>query len=177
MSSPITSASAPKVSKNPGLTIELKADTTGKLSPNLHSFTRPIPSAIDSLSNTPALEPDWIDVDDASDYDNNDGVQYLYISSESPFYRPPVTPRTSSYISVSGFPFACDALAEEDPLFAEPTADDELDSNSGDNVVMIADTDEDPDSQSHIEWKFTVTLDQAKPTRTETDNEALRPIF
>ncbi|KAG5729055.1 hypothetical protein E4T56_gene19946, partial [Termitomyces sp. T112] len=153
MSSPVASTFTSKVSKNPGLTIDLKAHTSRKLYSNLHSFTRQLPSAISSLSNTPALEPDWIDEDDASDCGNSDEVQYIYITSDSPFYRPPTTPR-SSYITVSGFQFACDPLAEEDLSSGESTSNELASDN---NVVVIVDTGltEDPDSQSNIEWNFT----------------------
>ncbi|KAH0588627.1 hypothetical protein H2248_004452 [Termitomyces sp. 'cryptogamus'] len=174
MSSPVASTFTSKVSKNPGLTIDLKAHTSRKLYSNLHSFTRQLPSAISSLSNTPALEPDWIDEDDASDCGNSDEVQYIYITSDSPFYRPPTTPR-SSYITVSGFQFACDPLAEEDLSSGESTSNELASDN---NVIVIVDTGltEDPDSQPNIEWNFTETLDQVKPVRTETENEAFRAI-
>ncbi|KAG6899393.1 hypothetical protein C0993_010612 [Termitomyces sp. T159_Od127] len=174
MSSPVASTFTSKVSKNPGLTIDLKADTSRKLPSNLSSISRVLPSSVSSLTNTPALEPDWMDEDNASDNGNNDDVQYIYISSDSTFYRPPATPRTSSYVTVSGFPFACDALIEEDSLFADFAFDDESSSNSGDDNVMIVDTDltEESDLQYNTDsWKFTETLDQIKSTRTDIDNE------
>lgn len=142
-----------------------------------YSISRPLPTAISSLTNTPALESDWIDEDDAFDYGDNDEVQYIYISSDSAFYQPPATPRASSYVTVSGFPFACDALIEEDPLFAELAFDDESSADSGDdNAIVIVDTDltEDTDLQYNTEWKFTETLDQIKSTRMDIDNE-VRP--
>ncbi|KAG6891021.1 hypothetical protein C0992_010994 [Termitomyces sp. T32_za158] len=178
MSSPAASTLTSKVSKNPGLTIDLEADTSKKLTSNLYSISRPLPTSVSSLTNTPALEPDWIDEDDASDYGDNAEVQYIYISSDSIFYRPPATPPTSSYVNISGFPFACDALKEEDPFLAE-LAFDELNSGSGDdNVVVIVDTDstEDSDSQSNTGWKFTEKLGETKSTRTDIDNEAIRLI-
>jgi hypothetical protein len=76
----------------------------------------------DSLRNTPALEPSAdSDSDSDSDFEENDdedeNIQYVYIPADSPFHRSLSTPRSSAYPSFTGFPFACDALAEEDPLF------------------------------------------------------------
>jgi hypothetical protein len=76
----------------------------------------------DYSRNTPALEPS-ADSDSDSDSDceddDSDNVQYVYIPADSPFHRNLSTPRTSAYPSFTGFPFACDALAEEDPLFVK----------------------------------------------------------
>jgi len=94
----------------------------------------------DSFTNTPALEPSAdSDSDSDSDFEDDDGddVQYVYIPADSPFHRSLSTPRSSTYTSFTGFPFACDALAEEDPLFVKtPGAwfDEELQSVSGDDA-------------------------------------------
>ncbi|KAG5644524.1 hypothetical protein DXG03_008266 [Asterophora parasitica] len=164
-------ATSSKASKNPGLALDL----TRAASQSSKSVQRLSPAH--SLSKTPELEPDWNSDDDASDFGDDDDAQYVYIYADSPFYRGPSL-RTSSYISFSGFPFACDALAEEDPLFADsPDAlfDKELSSESGpDNsddiyiVVVDADLAKDMDSQSSHQWNLMElqgSLDLSKQNR------------
>ncbi|KAG6910413.1 hypothetical protein DXG01_010768 [Tephrocybe rancida] len=171
----IASTSSSKGSKNLKLALDLTRATSEQWSPK-YSATLQFTSSVSSLSNTPALEPDWTDEHDALDNEDDDEAQYVYIAADSPFYRAPSTPRTSSYLSVSGFPFACDALAEEDPLFAPScsTFDDEFDAVPRDNtVIVIVDAGfvDNNDSQINNEWKFTEVFDQVKPTRLDVDNE------
>jgi hypothetical protein len=93
----------------------------------------------ESLSDTPALEPST-DSDSDSDSDcedDGDDVQYVYIPADSPFHRDLSTPCSAAHTSFTGFPFACDALAEEDPLFVStPGAwfDEELQRIVGDDA-------------------------------------------
>ncbi|KAG6832087.1 hypothetical protein H0H87_002915 [Tephrocybe sp. NHM501043] len=167
MSSSIASTSSTKASKKLGLTLDLNRDAHVSMSSS-YSATLRLPSAVDSLSNTPELEPDWTTERDTTDNDDDDDAQYIYIAADSPFYRAPSTPQTSSYLSVSGFPFACDALAEEDPLFAQPSGvfDDELSSESGEHgPVVIVDTSF--MEVSDVEWKVTESLDPMKLTRAD----------
>ena len=74
------------------------------------------------MANTPDLEP-CTDSDSDSDSDceddDDEDAQYVYIPADSPFHRGLPSPSTSAYASFTGFPFACDALAEEDPLFVK----------------------------------------------------------
>ncbi|KAG6836475.1 hypothetical protein H0H93_007644 [Arthromyces matolae] len=164
-----------KPSRNPGLALELKVDASFE-----DLFSRQLPSAISSMSNTPLLEPDWLsDIDDMSIYDDDAEVQYIFIEADNQFFRPPASPHTSSYLSFNGFPFACDALAEEDPLFglsSDDSFEEELDPDNWNNgLIVIVDTDlaEDADTQLSLEWKFTENLDQIKPARIGVDkNEA-----
>ncbi|KAG6865113.1 hypothetical protein C0991_005013 [Blastosporella zonata] len=181
MTTPFTSTSSMKVSKNPGLALDLKRNVLGSFSPS-YSVSLRSPSGVSSLSNTPELEPDWTNEHDVRDYPDDEEAQYIYIAADSPFYHAPSTPHTSSYLSVSGFPFACDALAEEDPLFAQPSSScgDELEFGSKDkDLVVIVDTDfvEDSDSHPNTEWKFTGSLDSIKPARAEIVNEALEQFL
>jgi hypothetical protein len=84
----------------------------------------------DSRSHTPQLVPDT--EDDTSECGNDSDVQYVYIFDDTPFFREPL-PSSSSYMSFSGFPFACDALVQDDPLFARAPGsvfEDELDLDS-----------------------------------------------
>jgi hypothetical protein len=93
----------------------------------------------ESLTNTPALVPSTdSDSDSESDCeDGGDDVQYVYIPADSPFHRNLSTPRSAAYTSFAGFPFACDALSEADPLFVKtPGAwfDEELQRIVGDDT-------------------------------------------
>jgi hypothetical protein len=116
----------------------------------------------DSSANTPDLEPSAeSDSDSESDCEEDDGdnVQYVYIPADSPFHRSLSTPRTSAYTSFTGFPFACDALAEEDPLFVRtPGAwfDEDIASASGDDRdsgVFVWDSESsEPHSQLRLNW-------------------------
>ncbi|KAG6828843.1 hypothetical protein H0H92_006602 [Tricholoma furcatifolium] len=170
----IISTSTLKVSKNPGLALDLNGNITTTLF-SKHLVPRPLPSAISSLTNTPELEPDWTNEDDASDDGDDTEAQYIYIEAESLFFHAPSSACTTSYLSVSGFPFACDALAEDDPLFSQSLGyfDDALDTDLEDSAVIIADAElmEETGSQANVEWRFTEPLDEVKPTGKEVTLE------
>lgn len=102
------------------------------------------PGTANSFTNTPGLEPSS-DADSDSDFENDEDTQFVYIPANSPFNTAPSTTRTASaYLPLSAIPFACDALAEEDPLFAKSPSDlfdDELQfsmpsSNEKDGVIV-----------------------------------------
>ncbi|KAF5375569.1 hypothetical protein D9615_009163 [Tricholomella constricta] len=190
MSSSIASTSSAncKASKNPGLALNLTNEARGTLLPkNVVVHRRS--SSTSSLSNTPELESDWNSEDDMSDCGDDDDAQYVYIPADSPFYRGPTSPRTSSYLSFSGFPFACDALAEEDPLFAHsPGAlfDKEPEpefTNAAPVIFVDVDLAEDMDMKSDRQWnlmEFRGSLKHAKQAQTPvetSDDSAFRQYF
>lgn len=81
------------------------------------------PGTANSFTNTPGLEPSS-DADSDSENESDDDAQFVYIPANSPFNTAPSTTRTASaYLPLSAIPFACDALAEEDPLFANSPND------------------------------------------------------
>ncbi|KAF9462380.1 hypothetical protein BDZ94DRAFT_1261228 [Collybia nuda] len=81
------------------------------------------PGTANSFTNTPGLEPSS-DADSDSDFESDEDAQFVYIPANSPFNTPASTARTASaYLPLSAIPFACDALAEEDPLFASSPSD------------------------------------------------------
>jgi len=190
MSSLIASTSSTdgthKTSKKPGLALNLTREAS-RTSSSESAATYRRPSSVHSLSNTPELEPDWNNDADADEYGDDD-AQYVYIAADSPFYRGPSSPCTSSYLSVTGFPFACDALAEEDPLFAQsPEAlfDEETESEirNGNHVVIVdGEFAEEMSSRSNHEWnpmEVDRSLYQPKSIQTavDTHSEALKPYF
>lgn len=134
----------------------------------------------DDFWNTPALEfsADY-DSDSDTDFEDDDGddTQYVYIPADSPFHRGLSTPRISAHTSFTGFPFACDALAEEDPLFVKtPGAwfDEELQCitpASGDDRGIFVWDSESPESCSrfHLNWS------SPKPKDTPFFSESAMP--
>ncbi|RDB24876.1 hypothetical protein Hypma_007433 [Hypsizygus marmoreus] len=171
-------------SKNPGLALNL----TGEPSSSTGFVIRGHPATAHSFSDTPRLEPDW-DSDDASDSDEDAEVQYIYIPASSPFYKGPTSPRSSAYLSVSGFPFACDALAQEDPLFVKSPAlfdedfEDELSSLVDDVRIVGVDeaSSEEISSQSNLGWNplkldspIPLNQDKPAPVAFESANVALQ---
>jgi len=157
-----STSSVPRKSKNPGLAIALNL---GEL-PSQCTISRR-PSSVNSLANTPELEPDWHDEDMPEEEDEN--VQYVFIDADSPFYNGPAS--RHPYLSVNAFPFACAALAEDDSLFAEfpdSPLEDELESKVDDNGrVVIVDLDDikDFDTQVFSEWSAEDSSDQLKRPR------------
>ncbi|KAG6825336.1 hypothetical protein H0H92_004036 [Tricholoma furcatifolium] len=99
-------------------------------------------------------------------------AQYIYIEAKSLFFHAPSSACTTSYLSVSGFPFACDALTEDDPLFSQSLGD-ALDTDLEDSAVIIADAElmEETGLQANVEWRFTEHLDEVKPTGKEVTLE------
>ncbi|GLB37964.1 hypothetical protein LshimejAT787_0410150 [Lyophyllum shimeji] len=190
MASPVASTSSVtttrKASKNPGLALRLAQEVSEASSSGPSLKLRRL-SPVHSLSNTPELEPDWDNDDSACESGDEDGAQYVYIAADSPFYRGPSSPRTSSYLALNGYPFACDALAEEEPLFSPRALFDddpgsELEDSTG-VVIVDADSAHDMDSRSTSEWNLIEVkrpLDQVKraPTTVEReDSEASRHYF
>ncbi|KAF8234394.1 hypothetical protein L208DRAFT_835186 [Tricholoma matsutake] len=182
-------------SKNPGLSLNLNLAASS----NPCTVIRRRSSVFDSLTNTPDLEPsadsdsdsDSSDADDEDD--EGDNVQYVYIPADSPFHRSLSTPRTSTCPSFTGFPFACDALAEEDPLFMRtPGAwfDEELQhivSTSGDNIdsgIFVRDNEQsEPHSQCRLNWPSPKPKDthlfseHARRSSMVFDDDELRPYL
>jgi len=146
--------------KNPGLSLNLKLSASS--SSMQCTVIRRRSSMFDSSEHTPELEPcteSDSDSDSDCEGDDNDDAQYVYIPADSPFHRGLLNPRTSAYTSFTGFPFACDALAEEDPLFVKtPGAwfDEELQGivDSGDDVdsgIVVWDS-HSSEAHSQLNW-------------------------
>jgi len=178
-------------SKNPGLSVNIRRDV---FNPRLNSSMRPRPLTADSLSNTPTLEPSS-DTDGDSENEGSDadeGAQIVYISANSPFNRSAfTTSRTSSHLSFSAFPFACDALTEEDPLFSKSPSelfDNELRRAvpGSDDGVIVVDSESlaEMDSQLSIDWDSVKNVAPAKPNQMMptsvvygNETNALQPYF
>lgn len=130
------------------------------------SLTHPLPSTAYSFSDNPGLESDW--ENDASDCENESDAQYIYIPFDSPFYWNPTSPCSADYLSFSGFPFACDALAQDDPLFARSPAavfEEELQFGipAGEHVVVVdAQSPENIDPWQHLEWSSKTSVDKVR---------------
>lgn len=124
------------------------------------------------------MEPDWEHDDDASDSGDDSDAQYVYIHADSPFYRGPGSPQTSAYLSFSGFPFACDALAQEDPLFAKSfggLSDEELeDIDLRDHRVVVVES-EKAGPQSPFEWSSITVDDSFSLNGAKSQTIALEP--
>lgn len=128
------------------------------------------PGTANSFTNTPGLEPSS-DTDSDSDSESDEDAQFVYIPANSPFNTAPTTSRTASaYIPLSAIPFACDALAEEDPLFAGSPSDlfdEELQfsvpsSDEKGGVIVVDFDDAEEESLITREW-VSAQSDHVKP--------------
>jgi hypothetical protein len=129
------------------------------------------PTTANSLTNTPGLEPSS-DYDSESDCDSDEDAQFVYIPANSPFNTAASTARTSSaYLPFSAIPFACDALAEEDPLFTDSpneVFDEDLQhfvpspDNEGGVVVMDFESLHDDEKESQITRQWISANDHVK---------------
>ena len=125
-------------------------------------------------AHTLELEPDI--EDEASDYGDDGDAQYIYVFDDvdSSLYSPSL-PSSSSFPPFRDFSFPCDALSQEDPLFAmapgDVFADDlyfECFAWKHDELYVVAeDTLEAIDHCQYLEWgsagvEGSTSMDQIK---------------